>query len=224
MLAALAAASMIQATPAHNTLTAQEKKDGWKLLFDGKSTKGWRNFGQTTIGKGWVVKDGILKSVDPHTAGDIVTTARYGWFELSVDFNMEKGQNSGIMFHVADKGDAPWHSGPEVQIYDHPVQEGVQTTGFLYELYTSPKDATKPAGQWNNIRLVINKSKCETYVNGVKYNEFVLGSADWNSRVAKSKFSEFPEFAKSRYGAISIQGDHGVVSFRNIKIKNLKAS
>lgn len=222
MLAALAAASMIQATPVHNTLTAQEKKDGWKLLFDGKSTKGWRNFGATTIGKGWVVKDGVLKSVDPNTAGDIVTTDKYGWFELSVEFNMEKGQNSGIMYHVADGGEAAWHSAPEIQIYDHPFQAGVQTTGFLYELYTAPKDAAKPAGQWNHFRIVVSKQKCETYVNGVKYYEYVLGSADWNARVAKSKFGEMPNFAKARTGAIGIQGDHGVVSFRNIKIKTLK--
>lgn len=226
MLASLAAAAIFQLTPTamaeDNTLSSAEKKAGWQLLFDGRSTKGWHNFRSKGVGAGWVVEKGVLKTVDPGTAGDIVSDKMFSWFELTLDFNYEKGQNSGIMFHVQDESEAAWHSGPEVQIYDHPFQEGVQTTGFLYELYTAKKDASKPAGQWNSFRIIVSKKKCETYLNGVKLYEYVLGSADFKARVAKSKFGEMPFFAAKQVGRIGIQGDHGKVSFRNIKIKPLK--
>lgn len=226
MLASLAAAALFQMTPtamaADNTLTNAEKKAGWTLLFDGKTTKGWHNFLGTGVKPGWVIKDGILKCEDPHNAGDIVTDKKYSWFELSIEFNYEKDQNSGVMFHVNDVSDAAWHSGPEVQIYDHKFEPGVQTTGFLYELYAGQKDAAKPAGEWNHFRIIVSKAKCETYVNGVKYYEYVLGSPEFKAKVAASKFADMPDFAKVPNGRIGLQGDHGKVAFKNIKIKVLK--
>lgn len=220
MIAALTAIVLFQA--ANNTLTPEESKAGWRLLFDGQTTKGWRNFKSDTIRPGWQVKDGVLTSVDPINAGDIVTKDKFDWFELTLEYNLSKGGNSGVLFRVADDGDATWHSGPEVQIYDHWLAEGVQTTGFLYELYKAPKDASKPAGEWNKLRILISPEKCFTEVNGEKYYEFVLGSEDFKARVAKSKFSAYPNFGKIEKGTIAIQGDHGVVSFRNIKVREIK--
>jgi hypothetical protein len=220
VIAALTAALLFQ-TP--NTLSNAEKKAGWHLLFDGKTTKGWHNFKSDKIRPGWQVKDGTLATVDPENAGDIVTDAKYDWFELTLDVNIGDGQNSGIMFHVADDGEETWHSGPEVQIYDHKPGPGVEITGYLYELYSSPVDASKPAGEWNHMRILISPDKCETDVNGVKYYEYVLNSPDFKARVAKSKFKAFPEFAKLDKGTIAIQGDHGRVAFRNIKIRAIKA-
>lgn len=205
-----------------NTLTSLEAKQGWKLLFDGKTTKGWSNFKSDTIGKGWQVKDGALTIVDPGKAGDIVTSEKYDWFELQLDFKVEKGQNSGIMFHVAETGEATWHSGPEIQIYDHPLEKGVEVTGFLYQLYTSSVDASKPAGEWNHMEIVVAPKLCWTKVNGTKYYEYELGSKDFWDRIAKSKFAEHPEFAKLNKGRIAIQGDHGHVAFKNIKIRTIK--
>ncbi|HEY0866959.1 MAG TPA: DUF1080 domain-containing protein [Fimbriimonas sp.] len=219
MLAALAALVLLQSP---NTLTADEVKAGWKLLFDGQTTKGWHNFKSPTIGSGWQVQDGALTIVDAPRAGDIVTDEKFGWFELLVDVKIGRGQNSGIMYHVGDDGDATWHSGPEIQIYDHPFQKGVQTTGFLYELYGSDVDAAKPAGEWNTIRILVTPHKCQTDVNGVKYHEYVLGSDDFKARVAKSKFAGMPNFAKLGKGSIALQGDHGNVAFRNIKIRPIK--
>ncbi|MFI5384706.1 MAG: DUF1080 domain-containing protein [Fimbriimonadales bacterium] len=219
MIAALAFAVVLQ-TP--NTLTPQEVKAGWILLFDGKTTKGWHNFKEQGIRPGWVVKDGVLTSADPNNSGDIVTDGKYDWFELQVDFNYEKGQNSGIMFHCADDGEAMWYSGPEVQIYDHPAGQGVEITGYLYELYSYPGDVSKPAGQWNHFRILISPKKCETDLNGVKLYEYVLGSKEFWARVAKSKFAAMPKFAKLTKGTIGIQGDHGAVSFRNIKLRPIK--
>src|SRR5579864_481891 len=159
MLAALTALLVIQAD---NTLSGPEKRAGWRLLFDGKTTKGWHNFKVKGIGSGWQVKGGNLADVDPDKAGDIVTDDKYDWFELTLDFNMAEGQNSGIMFHVADDSETIWTSGPEVQIYDHKPGPGVEITGYLYELYSSPVDASKPAGEWNHFRILISPKKCET--------------------------------------------------------------
>lgn len=219
MIAVLAASLLIQSA---NMLTPKEIKAGWQLLFDGQTTKGWHNFKEQGVHSGWTVKDGVLTSSDADNAGDIVTDDKYEWFELQLDFNIAKGQNSGIMYHVADDGEATWHSGPEIQIYDDHGEPGAQKTGFLYELYDSKVDSTKPAGQWNHFRIIVAPKKCETYVNGVKYYEYVLGSPDFNARVAKSKFAEFPNFGKLKTGTICIQGDHGVVSFKNIKIRRIK--
>ena len=118
MIAILAAAIAFQSD---NVLTPKEVRAGFKLLFDGKTTNGWHNFKRTGVGSGWTIKDGVLSSTDPGTAGDIVTQDKYGWFELWVDYNVSKGGNSGIMFRVADDGDAVWHSGPEIQIMDRDV-------------------------------------------------------------------------------------------------------
>jgi hypothetical protein len=206
----------------HNTLTPAERKAGWELLFDGKTTKGWHNYKAKGVGEGWQAKDGVLGIVDVEKAGDIVTDQKFSWFELQLDYNLGPGQNSGIMFWVTEEGKTTWQSGPEVQLYDHPPQEGVETSGFLYQLYSSPVDASKPAGEWNHLRILISPKKCQTDLNGVKYYEFVYGSKDFWDRVAKSKFSKYPFFAKTTNGSIAIQGDHGNVFFRNIKIRRIK--
>lgn len=217
MFTALTLALVLQ----DNTLSAEESKAGWKLMFDGQTTKGWKNFKSDTLAEGWQVVDGVLTIVDPSKAGDIVSDDKYDWFDLQLDFKIEKGQNSGVMYHVADTGEATWHSGPEIQIYDHPVERGVEITGYLYQLYVSPVDASKPAGEWNHMEIYVSPDKCWTKINGTKYYEYKLDSEDFKARVAKSKFSEHPEFAKTRNGRIAIQGDHGHVAFKNIKIRRV---
>ena len=213
-----------------NTLSDAEKAAGWKLLFNGRDFTGWHNFKREGVRSGWQVKDGTLACVDPHNAGDIVTTDKFDWFELELDYNISEGGNSGIMFHVTDQGEAAWASGPEIQLEDNAKAGDSQRCGWLYALYQppldpktgKPVDATKPAGEWNHIRVVIGPEKCEHYVNGVKYLEYVLGSEDFKARVAKSKFSKMPLFAKSNRGCLALQGDHGQVSFRNIKLRPIE--
>ncbi len=218
----IATFALAVAVQSPNTLSSAEKRAGWKLLFDGKTTKGWHNFKQKGIGSGWSVKDGVLVDGNPDKAGDIVTDDKYDWFELTLDFNYADGQNSGIMFHVADDSETIWTSGPEIQIYDHKPGPGVEITGYLYELYSYPGDVSKPAGEWNHFRIVIAPDKCETDLNGVKLYEYVLNSPEFKARVAKSKFAAYPGFAQTEKGTIGIQGDHGRVSFRNIKIREIK--
>jgi len=216
---------------ASNTLTDQEKAAGWQLLFNGKDFTGWHNFRQDGIRPGWVVKDGMLVCADPHNAGDIVTTGEYGWFELDLDYNISVAGNSGIMYHVTNAGGAVWATGPEFQLEDNVKAADPVRCGWLYALYQPPidpatgktLDATKPVGEWNHVRLILSPTKCEHIINGVSYFTYVLGSDDFNARVAKSKFAKMPGFTKAEKGFIALQGDHGSVSFRNIKLLPITA-
>ncbi len=205
-----------------NMLTAAEKADGWKLLFDGKTTKGWRNYRSDKIGDGWKVVDGTLSRAAAG-AGDILTEDQYDAFELSLEYKISKEGNSGFMFHVTEEEDTPWKTGPEIQIQDNKDGHDPQLSGWLYQFYKAETDATKPVGEWNQLRVLITPTRCATYMNGVKYYEFVKGSDDWNERLAKSKFSSMPNFGKAKKGYIALQ-DHGnPVAFRNIKIRPLPA-
>src|SRR5476649_2731256 len=225
LLLAAAVRVAVAADAPVNMLTDAEKAGGWELLFDGHSLAGWHNFKMGGVRPGWQAKDGALVCVDPQNAGDIVTTNRFGAFELQLDYNISEGGNSGIIFHVTDEGATAWATGPEFQLEDNARAADPQRSGWLYALYQPPLnpvtgrilDATKPAGEWNHIRLLVTPGKCVHEINGVKYFEYVIGSDDFNARVAKSKFAKMPLFARSSAGFIALQGDHGRVSFRNIK-------
>lgn len=214
-----------------NKLTSEEKAAGWQLLFDGNDFNGWHNFKREGVRAGWEVRDGTLVCADPHNAGDIVTSNQFDWFELQLDYNISEAGNSGIMFHVTDEGNAVWATGPEFQLEDNQKAADKIRCGWLYALYQPPidpktgqtLDATKPVGEWNHVRLLITPEKCVHEINGVKYFEYVLGSDDFNTRVAHSKFGRMPHFAKSNIGFIALQGDHGQVSFRNIKVRTIKS-
>jgi len=215
-----------------NELTAEEKKEGWKLLFDGKTLDGWHNFKKDTVNSGWAVKDGTLACVDPKKAGDIVTADKFDWFELSIEYNISEAGNSGIMFHVTTDGDAIWATGPEIQLLDNVKGADPERSGWMYQLYKpeidpktkKPIDATKPVGEWNHIRVAIAPPPAKSFVevNGVKYYDFVWNSDDFKERVSKSKFKNMKNFAKSDTGFIGLQGDHGAISFRNIKLRPIK--
>jgi len=217
-----------------NTLTADEAKAGWKLLFDGHSLAGWHNFKREGVRAGWQAKDGTLACVDPRNAGDIVTADEFAWFELSIEYTISKGGNSGIMFHVTDAGRTAWATGPEVQLQDNADAHDPQLSGWLYQLYKSaddpktgrPIDATRPAGEWNRVRVVIAPppGRSSVTMNGVTYFEFVFGSAEFKDRIARSKFRSMPDFAKSGRGHLALQGDHGAVAFRNVKVRPIPAS
>lgn len=215
-----------------NRLSKKEQRAGWKLLFDGKTTNGWRNFRKQDISSEWKVVDGALCRMGKN-AGDIVTVDQYDNFELQLDYKVPAHANSGIMFRVSEDKGAPWATGPEIQILDNTDPNGdPQRAGWLYALYQSPMDkktgkpvdATKPVGHWNRVRLVCNGPKVEQYLNGVKYAEYEIGSQDWNTRLAASKFSKMEGFGKNTRGHIALQGDHGDVCFTNIKIRPLPAN
>ena len=211
---------------ADNELTDAEKSGGWKLLFDGKDAAGhWRGYKKDSLPGKWVVKDGTL-ALTGKGGGDIVTKDQFESFELSIEWKISLGGNSGIMFKVQETGGAPWNTGPEAQIQDNAGGHDPQKAGWMYALYPANVDTTKPVGEWNHFVLKCQKTaagtfKCVHTMNGTKYVEYEIGSADWNEKVAKSKFSKFPGFAKSAKGHICLQ-DHGnEVAFRNIKIREL---
>lgn len=204
-----------------NTLTDAEKAAGWTLLFDGTDTSQWRNYQKEEVGEGWKIVDGaIVRSAK--NAGDLITRKQFEAFELQLDFKISKSGNSGLMYHVTETEKRSWHTGPEIQIQDNDMGRDPQKTGWLYALYKTDVDVTKPTGEWNSMRILITPEKCEHHLNGEKYVEYVKGSDDWKERVAKSKFSKHENFGVPTKGHICLQ-DHGSeVAFRNIKIRVVK--
>lgn len=219
LLASVAVADHHKTKP--NTLTEKEKAEGWQLLFNGEDLSNFRNYKKEDISDKWVVKDGVF-TLTGKGGGDIITREQYGAFEFKVDYKISKGGNSGLMYHVLETEKTPWMTGPEIQIQDNVDGHDPQLAGWLYQLYKPDTDATNPAGEWNTLHIVITPEKCIHYMNGTKYVEYVKGSADWDAKVAASKFSKFPNFGKPTKGHINLQ-DHGnVVSFRNVKVRPIE--
>ncbi len=211
-----------------NTLTDKEKDAGWKLLFDGKTTDGWHAYRGKEVGDKWKVVDGalVLDQAGGKRGGDIVTNDEYGSFELSLEWKVTKGANSGVMYRVSEAKGAPYETGPEYQILDnanHSDGKNPKTSAAsAYALYAPSKDMTKPIGEWNKARIVVKGNHVEHWLNGTKVVEYDFGSEDWNKRVAESKFASMDRFGKEKKGHIDLQ-DHGNdVAYRNIKIKVLK--
>jgi hypothetical protein len=212
--------------PAANTLTAKEKENGWKLLFDGKTTDGWRAYKGKDVPAAWKVIDGALV-VSPKNGegGDIVTKDQYENFELSIEWKVTKGANSGIMYRVSESKGAPYETGPEYQVLDNKNhadgKEPKTSAASCYAIYAPTKDVTKPIGEWNKARIVVNGNKVEHWLNGEKVVEYEFGSDDWNKRVAESKFKDAKDYGKEKKGHIDLQFHGDEVAFRNIKIKVL---
>jgi hypothetical protein len=214
-----------------NTLTDDEKKAGFKLLFDGKTTDGWRGYKMKQMPPGWKVIDGILTRVAAGAGGkgagggdDIVTKDQYDNFELRLQWRVGKGVNSGILYRAIEDAVTSWHVAPEMQVLEK-VGFGdpnpLHHAGALYDLYAPAKDTTRPISEWNDVRLVANGNHIEHWLNGVKVVECEIGSDDWNERVAKSKFKDKPNFAKATKGYIVLQDHSGKIEYRNIRIRPL---
>ena len=219
-----------------NKLTIKEQKNGWKMLWDGKTAAGWRGAKLTQFPKtGWKINNGDLtlqasNGGESIAGGDIVTTESYGDFELKVDFKLSSGANSGIKYYVdtnINKG--PGSSiGLEYQILDddlHPdakkgSHKGSRTVSSLYDLIqANPNKPIKPIGEWNSAYITSKKGHVEHWLNGVKVLEYERGSANFLKLVSESKYVKWPNFGTLTNGKILLQ-DHGdKVSFRNIKIK-----
>jgi hypothetical protein len=225
------------ATPAANVLTEEEKAAGWKLLFDGTTTNGWRGYNRPDLPKaGWVVKDGELiieKTPNPKPAdfgGDIITAEQYGNFELSLDFMISDTANSGIFYLIVEEKDsAMWHNAPEYQIIDDEAwtkmdpnfNMDTHRTGDNYDMQASSGRHMKPVGEWNTARIVHNNGRVEHWLNGQKCLEYQVGSPEWNAQLAKSKFKGYPLYCKAKQGHLGLQ-DHGhEVRFKNIKVRSL---
>jgi len=207
------------------TLSAKEKREGFKLIFDGKTMDGWRGCKRADAPKGWSAKDGALTYTPGIEGGDIITAAEYANFELRLEWKIAQGGNSGIMYRVNEDADGAPENGAEYQILDdarHPDGHSPFTSaGSCYALYKPLKSVVKPAGEWNATRIVCKGNHVEHWLNGVKIVEYEVGSADWNKRVKESKFVDWKGFGTYPTGHITLQ-DHGaVVAYRNIRIRKL---
>ncbi|MFY0256164.1 DUF1080 domain-containing protein [Chitinophaga sp. 30R24] len=235
-LAVLVASALFGSTAmaqAPNTLSKKEKKEGWKLLFDGKTTKGWHTYLRDTVGAKWQVKDGALvfDPTQPKSGGgDIVTNDEYENYELNLEWKISKGGNSGIIFDIQEDPAyrATYLTGPEMQVLDNIDADDNKKENHLAGcLYDMAGDATvskpKPVGEWNQVKIIQDKGHLTFWLNGIKTFEGQIGSEEWNNMVENSKFKNkgFEHFAKVAKGKIALQEHPGSSQWRNIKIRQL---
>jgi len=218
-----------------NRLTDDEKKAGWRLLFDGKTTAAWRGYKMDKMPPGWKVIDGALVRVSGGAGGkgagggdDIITVDQFDNFELQLEWKIvDRAGNSGLVLRATEDAVTSWHSGPEMQILDnaaYPDRSVKELAGACYDLYAPAKDVSHPRGEWNAVKVVADGKHIEHWLNGVKLLEYELGSDDWNERVAKSKFKDMEHFKRPPMnGHICLQDHTARIEFRNVKIRPLPA-
>lgn len=221
-----------------NTLTQSEERDGWQLLFDGKSTAGWHSFGMDRPGKVWVVEDGAVR-VDPTSRqqfpnedGDLVTDNEFENFHLKIDWKISPMGNSGIIFYVKEdpkKYKATYSTGMEMQVLDNgtPTKPGhpdgklyTHRAGDLYDLLAA-EEAANQQGEWNHAEIKSQDGQLDFYLNGKHTLSTKIWDDNWKQMIAISKFKSMPGFGTFKSGKFALQ-DHGdLVWYKNIKIKKL---
>jgi len=229
ILSLLVATFLFSTTQAQvNQLTEKEKKEGWTLLFDGKSLNGWHLYYRGNVPGAWSVKSSELVC-DPTNKdhGDLVSDKEFENYDLTFDWKIAKAGNSGVFINVIESKDIPntWASGPEYQMLetthkDYSVLNKRSGCIFNFDPQKNPAKL-KPQGQWNKGRIKQVNGKIEFYVNGILTAQEDLKSKAWADKVSKSSFAKFPEFGKHTKGHISFQDWYTGVSFRNVKIKQL---
>jgi hypothetical protein len=214
----------------YNQLSEEQIAEGWQLLFDGQTTNGWQIF-KARKNNTWEVVNGALHckalnetTGDGNERSDLMTSAEFENFELSVDWKIGVEGNSGIMFRVTEEFEQPYYSGPEYQLMDDPGfpnETPDHLTGSNYGMHAAGKTKIKPAGVWNTSKLIVNKNHVEHWLNGEKVVEYELHSPEWQTLKKASKWNEAKGYGASPKGHIVLQ-DHGSEAwFRNIKIKTL---
>ena len=215
-----------------NGASVNENKDGWTLLFDGKTTNGWHTYNRDTVSKNWKVIDGVLvmdpKAKTSNNMEDLVTNEEYENYELSLEWKIAEGGNSGIIFNVKEdpQYSNSYVTGPEMQILDNIKAEDNKKdnhlAGLLYDIYGTPDmSKPKPVGEWNVAKIIQKDGHLTFYLNDVKTLDVQQGSDEWKRMIDESKFKTWPAFATTPKGKIALQ-DHGYgVAFKNIKIRKL---
>ena len=210
-----------------NMLTAQEKTEGWQLLFDGQSTAGWHPYGRPDTVSTWKIEDGALHLDPTQKSGDIIINEEFTNFDFKIEWKISKNGNSGIIFcvHESPEYKESWNTGPENQVLDndgHPDGKiKKHRAGDLYDLISSSSEPVKAVGEWNQAEIKLDKGKLDIFLNGVNVVSTTMWDDNWWKLVKASKFAEMPGFSKFKTGHIALQ-DHGNnVWYRNVKIRKL---
>ncbi len=212
-----------------NTLTNKEKRAGWQLLFDGKSTSGWHGYNLPGFPDCWTIEDEAftMTTEGGGESQDIITDKVYKSFAFSAEFKLTKGANSGIIFQVMEdpKYKFPYETGPEFQVIDHenwpdPLEDW-QICGANYAMYPPKARPFKPLGEWNHILLVVDGDHVTQILNGALVVEYVKKSDEWNKLRNSGKWTGFPDWGNFDEGHVSLQNHGTKVWYRNIKIKEL---
>jgi hypothetical protein len=223
----------------NNQLSKEEIAEGWELLFDGKTTDGWRNYGKATFPNGWIIEDEALLCIGSgrgeagaKEGGDIIYDKKFSNFHLKIEWKISEGGNSGIFYLGQETPDYDyiWKTAPELQVLDnekHPDSflgvDGNRKAGSLYDLIPANPQNTKPAGEWNQVEIISYKGTIIHKMNGKTVVEYHLWTPAWEEMVAGSKFPElnatWADVASEGYIGLQDHGDD--VWFRNIKIKEL---
>lgn len=206
---------------------SQESDEEWIMLFDGNDVSHWRNYNED--GFNWDVVNGELTT--DGSSGDIITKDTYENYVLEFDWKIEKGGNSGVIYNVVEdeKYGSTYETGPEYQLIDaenykevHDYElEDAQVTAANYALHVPTSQPTKPAGEYNHSKIVVNNGKVEHWLNGEKVVEYELWTPEWEEKVAQTKFKDMPDYGKAKSGHIALQGHGDAVWFKEIKIKEL---
>ena len=199
---------------------------GWIYLFDGKDVKGLRGYKMEEFPlDSWLIKDGNLKTIPEKKGVDLISEDTFENFELELEWKLQSGGNSGIFYFASEQGDYIWQSAPEMQVLDNIGHQDrfrkVTSAGALYDLIAPSKDMVNPIGNFNKVKIISKNRKVEHWLNGEKIVEYVAGSNQIQDLITKSKFSKMPLFFKSYSGHIGLQGDHGEVWYRNIRVRKL---
>lgn len=218
---------VVSAAGEPNTLTGAEKAEGFKLIFDGKTLEGFRNFKKDDINPKWIVKDGAI-TLDEKGGGNLITTREYGDFEFRFEFKISPEGNSGILWHSLETGKAPHTTGPEYQILDSFSKTAYQSeigkgnvSGALYDLIPGKPADSLPAGEWNTGSIRVQGTGITLTLNGKDTARIDTGSDRWKEILGKSKFAKQALFNSAPKGHLVLQ-DHGnQVAFRTLRIKEL---
>jgi hypothetical protein len=209
-----------------NALTAAEQKSGWILLFNGHNTEGWRAY-NSKPSDSWEVINGQLycKSKDVKERADLITVDQYDNFELSLDWKVDKGANSGIIYRAEETSGPSYETGPEYQLIDdegyHEKLEAWQKSGSDYAMYPPREIAAKPAGEYNHTTILVKGPHVEHWLNGKKVVEYELWTPAWQELKEKSKWSAAKAYGMAKKGYIALQDHGGGIWFKNIKLRKL---
>lgn len=224
-LATPAGAQGAAAKPPAAAATAQAPKVGPWIPLIGATSAPWRGYKSKGLPAGWTVKDGVL-SKDKEVE-DIISERQFGDFELELEWKISTAGNSGLFYRGTEEEEKIYWTAPEYQLLDDEKAPDNKTrltcAGAAYGLYPSPAGHLKPAGQWNQTRLVARGPHVEHWLNGVKLLEYELWSPDWEAKVKASKFDHYKRYGRAKAGHFALQGDHvGALAFRNIRVREIQ--